>query len=41
MERRSVLESIVKPGGGIQLGNYVEVKAKHSLTLPNRKAWKA
>src|SRR5438552_17319901 len=34
IERRTVLESIVKPGGGIQLGSFVEgeVKALFELT---------
>ena len=38
MERRAVLETIIKPAAGIQLGNYVEDEAK--ALLHERKAWK-
>jgi bifunctional non-homologous end joining protein LigD len=37
MERRSVLENIVKPGGGIQLGSFVEGEGKSLFDLTKAK----
>jgi bifunctional non-homologous end joining protein LigD len=37
MERRAVLESIVKPAAGIQLGNYVEGEGKSLFDLTKAK----
>ena len=37
MERRSVLETIVKPGGGIQLGSFVEGEGKALFDLTKAK----
>jgi len=37
MERRAVLETIIKPAAGIQLGNYVEDEAKALFNLTRTK----